>query len=135
MIINTKINVDAASYVIPRTFVLSYTLSLSVYNSFRWKLIWNIQNILSIKTDSKSFLTYQSLAIKTHGRVSVAKKAVWYTSVLFTGIANLPFSTPYISIITGPIFIKFTYFMSSIYTTLHTKLEINWPSSLWDMCS
>ena len=55
--------------------------------------------------------------------------------VQFTEIANLPFSTPHISITTMPISIKLTYFMSSIYTTLHTKLEENWHSSSQDMCS
>ena len=68
--------------------------------------------------------------IKTHGRVSAAKEVVWHTSVLFTGTAKSPFSTPHISITTGPISIKFTYFMPSIYTTLHTKFEENWLSSL-----
>ena len=47
--------------------------------------------------------------IKTQSHVSAAKKAVWHTSVLFTGTNNLPFSTSHISIITGPISIKFTY--------------------------
>ena len=73
--------------------------------------------------------------IKTHGCVSVTKKAVWHTSMLFTETANSPFSTPCISITLGLIYIKFTYFMSSIYMTLHTKCEENQPSSLWDMCS
>ena len=69
-------------------------------------------------------------AIKTHGRVSAAKEVVWHTSILFTGTAKSPFSTPHISITTGPISIKFTYFMPSIYTTLHTKFEENQLSSL-----
>ena len=73
--------------------------------------------------------------IKTHGRVTVAKKAVWRTSVLFTGTANLPFSAPRISITTGPISIKFTYFMPSIYAALHTKFERNRSSSSRDTCS
>ena len=68
--------------------------------------------------------------IKTHGRVSVAKEDVRHTSVLFTGTAKSPFSTPYISITTGPISITFTYFMSCIYTTLHTKVEENRFSGL-----
>ena len=72
---------------------------------------------------------------KTYGRVSVAKKAVWCTSVLFIGTANSPFSTPYISIITRLISIKFTYFLHSIYATSHNKFERNGPSSLRDMCS
>ena len=72
--------------------------------------------------------------IKTHGRVSAAKEDVWHTSVLFTGTALSPFSTPHISITTGPISIKFTYFMACIYTTLHTKLKENRLSSLQDIC-
>ena len=68
--------------------------------------------------------------IKTHGRVSAAKEVVWHTSVLFTGTAKSPFSTPHISITTGPISIKFIYFMPSIYTTLHIKFEENQLSSL-----
>ena len=35
-------------------------------------------------------------SIKTQGRVSAAKKAVWRASELFTGTANLPFSIPYL---------------------------------------
>ena len=66
--------------------------------------------------------------IKTHGRVSVAKKDVRHTSVLFTGTTKSLFSTPHISI-TGPISIKFIYFMSSIYMTWRTKFEENQPSS------
>ena len=41
--------------------------------------------------------------IKTHGRVSAVKKDVRHTSVLFTGTAKSPFSTPHISITTRPI--------------------------------
>ena len=67
--------------------------------------------------------------IKTHSRVSAAKEDVRHTSVLFTGKAKSPFSTPHISITTGPISIKFKYFMLSIYTTLHIKFEENWLSS------
>ena len=48
-----------------------------------------------------SIATYVLLSIKTHGRVSVAKKTVWYTSVLFIGTTNSPFSTPCISITAG----------------------------------
>ena len=67
--------------------------------------------------------------IKTHGHVSAAKKAMWCTSVLFTGTANCHFQ-PLISLTIGPISIKYTYFVPSIYITLHTKFEENWPSSL-----
>ena len=73
--------------------------------------------------------------IKIHGRVSVAKKAVWHTSVLLTGTVNSPFSTPCISKITWLISIKCTYFMPSIYANLHTKFERNLPSSSRDMWS
>ena len=59
----------------------------------------------------------------THGHVSVAKKDVRHTSVLFTGTANSPFSTPHISIATGPISIKLIYFMSFIYTTCILNLK------------
>ena len=72
--------------------------------------------------------------IKTYGHVSAAKKAVWRTNVLLTGTANLLFSVPRISITTGQISIKFTYFMSYIYTTLHTKFERNWFSSTREIC-
>ena len=70
--------------------------------------------------------------VKTQCCVSAAKKDVRHTSVLFTGTAKYPFSTPHISITTGPIFITFTYFIPSIYTTLHTKFSDKY-SSLWDM--
>ena len=70
------------------------------------------------------------IRIKTHGCVSAAKEDVWHTSLLFTGTAKSPFSTPHISITTGSISIKFTYFMPCMYTTLHTKFEENRLSSL-----
>ena len=63
--------------------------------------------------------------ITTHGRMSAAKKDVRHTSVLFTKTAKSPFSIPHILITTGLISIKVTYFMSSIFTTLHTKFEEN----------
>ena len=66
--------------------------------------------------------------------MSAAKEDVRHTSVLFTGTAKSPFSTPHISITTGPISIKFTYFMPCIYTTLHTKFEENQLISLRDIC-
>ena len=61
--------------------------------------------------------------IKTHDYVSAAKKAVWCINVLFTGPANLLFSTPHISITTVPISIKFTYFMPSIYAPYRPNLK------------
>ena len=82
-----------------------------------------------------SVLSTGTANFKTYNRVSVAKKAVWCTSVIFTGTSNLLFSNPHISITTGPISIKVTYFMPSIYATLHAKFERNQPSSLQDMCS
>ena len=71
-----------------------------------------------------------AVLIKTHGHVSAAKEDVWHTSVLFTGTTKLPFSTPHISITTGLISIRFTYFMPFIYMTLHTKFEEHWLSIL-----
>ena len=69
---------------------------------------------------------------KTHGRVSAAKEVMWHTSVLFTGTAKSPFSTPHISITTGPISIKFTYFMPSIKThgRVSTAKEVMWHTSV-----
>ena len=97
--------------------------------------LWINFQITTIRVQSKhlamkfNFFLYSDKLIKTHGCVSVAKKAVWHTSVLITGIANLPFSTPRISITTTLISMKFTYFMHTIHATLHTKFEGNWPSS------
>ena len=76
---------------------------------------------------------YFNCQFKTHGHASAAKNAVWHISVLFTGTPNSPFSTPCISIATWPISIKFTYFMPSIYATLHTKFEKNRLSSSRDV--
>ena len=41
-----------------------------------------------------------------HGHVQATKKDVLYISVLFTETAELPFSTPHISITTEQIFTK-----------------------------
>ena len=92
-----------------------------------------LANLANHELLAKIFLT----DIKTHGRVSAAKEVVWHTSVLFTGTVKSPFSTHHISIIsitTGRISIKFTYFMPSIYTTSHTKFEKIRLSSLQDIC-
>ena len=78
----------------------------------------------------RTLSSYLFFIIKTHGRVSAAKKDVQHTSVLLIGTAKSPFSTPHISRTTTPISINFTYFMPSIYTTLHTKFEENQLSSL-----
>ena len=79
---------------------------------------------------AKEVMWHTSVLFKTNGRVSATKEVMWHTSVLFTGTAKSPFSIPHISITTGPISIKFTYFMPSINTTLHTKFEENRLSSL-----
>ena len=93
------------------------------YSSMKWGTL----------VHHESFSPHAIQCIKTHGCVSAAKKAVWHTSVLFTGTANSLFSTLHISITTGLISIKFTYFMPSIYATLHTKFKRNWPSSTQDI--
>ena len=88
--------------------------SLYAQYSYSWGTGHDIMDIIGI--------------IKTHGRVSAAKKAVWRTRVLFsTGTPNL--LTPRIPISTELISIKFAYFIPSIYATLHTKCERNQPSS------
>ena len=77
------------------------------------------------------------LQVKTHGCMLVAKKAVWHTSVLFTGNAKSLSSTSHLSITTGQISIKFIYFCTSytqsylpnlkkfvVYFTRHVFLKI-----------
>ena len=85
---------------------------------------------------SCTFPRSRTCDIKTYvyGCVSVAKKDVRHTSVLFTGTTKSPFSTSHISITTGLISIKFTYCMPSIYITFQTKFEENWISILRDIC-
>ena len=51
------------------------------------------------------------------------QEAVWHTSVLFTGTANSLYSIPHISLTTGLISIKFTYFIPSTYATYIPTLE------------
>ena len=72
--------------------------------------------------------------IKTHSSVSVAKKTkeyAWYTSMLFTGFTKLPNSAHCISKtaaakpISTKFTIKFTYFVSYIYTISHIRIEGN----------
>ena len=64
-----------------------------------------------------SLVTYSNyFKIKTHGHMSAAKKDLQHTSELFTGTTKSPFSTPCISITTGLISTKFTYFISPPYT-------------------
>ena len=53
--------------------------------------------------------------------------------LFFYRTANSMFSTPLISITTGPICIKFTCVMPSIYVTLHTKFE-NISPVVYEMC-
>ena len=86
-------------------------------------------------THTASFYT-----IKTHGHIHVCVSGQeshvahkWVT--VFIGTGNLPVLTPHTSITTWLISIKLTYFMPSIYATLHTKVEENQPSSSRDMCS
>ena len=86
----------------------------------------------SLKLTLKNFSLWQ-ISIKTHSLVSAAKKDVRHTSVLFTGTAKSPFSTPHISITTGLISIQFTYYKPFIYTTWHTIFEENRLSGFWDM--
>ena len=64
-------------------------------------------------------------SIKTHGQVSVARKDVLHTSVLFTGTSNLRFSTPCVSVTAGLICTKFMHFMPFISTILHTQFDEN----------
>ena len=94
------------------------------------EMLWRVRLFKHSKYNDQS-----SRLFNTHGCVSVAKKAMWCRSVLFTGTANSPFSTPCISITTLPISIKFTYFMPCTYATLHTKFERKQPSSSRDICS
>ena len=72
----------------------------------------NISGCMSAKWQTIKHEIYRtwfhSYNIKTHCCVSVAKKAVMRTTVLFTGITNSPFSI-LVSITTWPISIKFTY--------------------------
>ena len=85
--------------------------------------MWN--NFHCSTISSKKFHIISAYEIKIHGHVSAAKKAMWHISVLSTGTTNSPFSTPCISIITGPISIKSMYFMCSIYVTLYNLKEIS----------
>ena len=64
-----------------------------------------------------------------------AKKERANTSVLFTRTKITPISASRISKTIEPISTKFTYFMLYIYTTFHTKFEINRASSSRDICS
>ena len=111
---------------------LWYLFVTSIKAEYVKPIIW--VHITSLVIDSlRSRHTHT--CIKTHSRVLVTKKDVRHTSTVcyFTETAKSPFSTPHTSITTTPISIKFTYFMPSIYTTLHTKFEENWISSLQDM--
>ena len=86
---------------------------------------FNSHIYLHVIPEAMLMVSKDTSTIKTHGCVPAAKEDVWHTSVLFTGTAKSPFSTPHISITTGPISIKFTHFMPCIYMTLHTKFEEN----------
>ena len=58
-----------------------------------------------------------------HTVVCKRSKNMQHTSVLFTGNSKSPFSSPHISITTGPICIKFACFMPSIYMTFIQKMK------------
>ena len=62
-----------------------------------------------VEDDSKGKYLYLQCKIKTHSCVSVAKKDMLHTGVLFTGTSNLPLSTPYISVTAALICTKFIY--------------------------
>ena len=123
--IKTHGSVSAAKEVMWHTSVLFTGTAKSPFSTHHISIT---TGLIPIK------FTYFMPSIKTHGSVSAAKEVMWHTSVLFTGTAKSPFSTHHISITTGLIPIKFTYFMPSIYTTLHTKFEENRLSGLQDIC-
>ena len=114
---------------VPRYTISSLDINQAINSSINpWRFQFQISKL--------TICLIPCMYIKTHGRVLAAKKAMWWTSVLFTGVINSPFSTPHTPVTTRLIFIIFTHFMSSIYTTLYIpNNEGNRPSSLKDMCS
>ena len=75
--------------------------------------------LIRIYQANPSQLCYQD----TWSCVSRQESRVAHKYVIFTGTTNLPFSTPCISITTGLISIKFTYFIFSIYTPYIPNLK------------
>ena len=76
----------------------------SLWINFQINTVSEQSKQLAIKFN---FFFYSDKLITTHGCVLAAKKAMWHTSVLITGTANLPFSTSCISITTRLISMKF----------------------------
>ena len=73
--------------------------------------------------------------IKTHGRVSTAKKDVRLASVLFIGTTKSPFSTSHTYNYWTYFYQIYIFYVLHIHhVILHTKFEENWISSLQDMC-
>ena len=68
-------------------------------------------------------MSFTQWHIKTYGHVSVAKKDVWHTSVLFTETAILLLSSLVSLKLLGQFVPNFTYFMPSIYMTSYTNLK------------
>ena len=101
---------------------------MSMWEHGTWQAEMMMQIVTLLDTHRRDLFSPQKpMIIKTHGCVLVAKKDVWHTSVLFTGTAKSLFSTPHISITTGPLNLHI------LCPTLHTKFEENQISSLRDM--
>ena len=66
-------------------YILTCSNALAIYG--------NIQ----LKTELHHIMPHihRHTHIKTHGHVSVPKKDMWHTSMLFTGTTMSPFSTPH----------------------------------------
>ena len=69
--------------------------------------------------------------IKTHGRVSVAKKAMWRMSVLFTGTADSLFSIPQISL--GR-FLSYSYILCPLYMQPYMPNLKNISPVVYEIC-
>ena len=116
-----------------------------VYNKhlFQWCAIWlytsnTRQKRVCVFTGKQNNIAFYFLglySIMANGHVSVAKKNVWHSSVLFTGAAKFSFSTPHISTTTRLLCILNLYIFSFIYTTSLAKFEENPFSSSRDICS
>ena len=91
-------------------------------------MLYNFIHIL-IHRILYQLIILQSCLSNTRSCVNGQESCVMH-NVLFTVTAYSLFSTPRISITTGLISIEFTYFMPSIYLTLHTKFEGNLCSTV-----
>ena len=109
-------------------YYLGYVVSIYTVNVYL-----HVENAVKLKNTA---YTCMFLIIDQYTQLCVSSQEshVAYKCV-FTGTANLPFLIPCISITIGVISIKFTYFMPSIYMTLHIKFKGNWASSLRLVCS